>query len=510
MAIFHTEIIHVGKNLLKGSIPDQLKDCENLTEVDLSSNTFIGGISTIFGELKHLKELRLDRNRLTGSIPAEIFNSIEIEIFMLQFNILTGTIPSEIQKLKNVKTVTLGHNLLKGAIPKEFGLMEELETLQLNNNRFTGEAPHIERLKNRQKEYPASYITDCGDPQFLVSEKLVCDSCTICCNSLGKCQKQEFQTAPVFIWGYIVFGIVPPAILLSLYIIRTLIDRKKDRSARIRNSLSIHNENSVFCLIFSSNWLGWLVYFLMMIIQSLAFSIFLEKTAFAVEDTEWAFTMRCVGTDNLDCDNEKNVTAVGWFLFWVVTFSFLGRDLVDSLLQLQKAVHIRDRTFLLSGSIHCYLTTLAFYTSFRYNMALAESNTDLIVNAVILLFINELDESVLNILDSAVPYWIADRYEEIEENLKSKRGINEKDDQHLRRNVLNGAIIPSIEFRMHELEESIDDDSIAESDLASRDSRAKRFESGLRMLGLKRKSRRRLVQDASSRRMKLESKLSAK
>ena len=60
-----------------------------------------------------------------------------------------------------------------------------------------------------------------------------------------------------------------------------------------------------------------------------------------------------------------------------------------------------------------WLTILVAFTSVVYNLALAGSNTDAIVNVVILLFINDLDEKLLGILESISFEWTANRIEEV-------------------------------------------------------------------------------------------------
>ena len=99
---------------------------------------------------------------------------------------------------------------------------------------------------------------------------------------------------------------------------------------------------------------------------------------------------------------------------------FLGGDFVDSIHQLRKAVTLRYKSLFVSGFVLFSLTVLAFFTSIIYNLALAKSNVDLIINAVFLLFINDMDEQFLKLLDSLVPSWVAKRYREIKENMENK------------------------------------------------------------------------------------------
>ena len=58
-------------NGLVGSIPPQLRDLQNLNELDLWDNGLTGSIPPELGDLLSLVTLYLDNNGLTGSIPPE-------------------------------------------------------------------------------------------------------------------------------------------------------------------------------------------------------------------------------------------------------------------------------------------------------------------------------------------------------------------------------------------------------------------------------------------------------
>merc|ERR1712194_700676 len=91
----------------------------------------------------------------------------------------------------NATVIGLNHNNIKGTIPAELTDLKNLEKIHLHQNELTGTAPEIDI---------ESFITDCGQPSYLLSSPLKCDSCTMCCNSERKCQ--EFtSTSLVFITG---------------------------------------------------------------------------------------------------------------------------------------------------------------------------------------------------------------------------------------------------------------------------------------------------------------------
>merc|ERR1712071_656724 len=63
-------------------------------------------------------------------------------------------------------------------------------------------------------------------------------------------------------------------------------------------------------------------------------------------------------------------------------------------------------------------------TSIVYNYALAESNTELVTNTVILLFVNDIDEHLLDVLESMAPNWVSNRYQEIEISMANRTNDN--------------------------------------------------------------------------------------
>jgi len=85
--------------------------------------------------------------------------------------------------------------------------------------------------------------------------------------------------------------------------------------------------------------------------------------------------------------------------------------------QLQRGIEKLESKFFISGSIRLFLCILALYTTCRYNMSVSETNTELIVNTVIALFINDIDGQCLTILENISPHWTAERFKEIHKML---------------------------------------------------------------------------------------------
>ncbi len=126
---------------IAGTIPTQLGNLTELTNLNLGTNLLTGAIPTEIGNLTNLTQLGLSDNRLTGAIPTEIGNLINLTNLYLHDNQLTGTIPTEIGNLTGLTTLNLSNNRLTGNIPTEIGNLTGLTTLNLSSNRLTGNIP---------------------------------------------------------------------------------------------------------------------------------------------------------------------------------------------------------------------------------------------------------------------------------------------------------------------------------------------------------------------------------
>lgn len=394
----------------------------------------MGSLPTNVGDLKQLQLIYLNGNQLSGSIPWELFGNVkgesQIQELILQQNSFTGTIPTQIGNLYHIEKIVLSHNSLRGTIPYEIQQLLNISLLHLHGNMLTGTAPIMPMFQSPTRmNKNTAFITDCGEPSFSSkSLPIQCESCTMCCNSLDTCQINIEWKTPVQRFGFLLVSFVPIGLMPMLVILFKLNQRGYfnfkscwDREEE-RNPLSVYSEDSVYCLIFSSHPLAWCIFVGTATVQALAFNIFLIRSNFNDSDSTWNYTFRCPGNSNsIQCSNDSSKTVLGWIMFSVLVLGFLGSDFIDGLLQLRKAAAIQSARLFFSGWTLFFLTALALFTSVIYNVAVAESDLDLITNTVFLLFINDFDEQVLKILESMVPYWMGKRYVEIKRNMLEKR-----------------------------------------------------------------------------------------
>lgn len=405
--LHHIEYFEVRDNLLQGIFPPKLLECKKLKQIDLSRNHFDGRIPTGISGLKHLKIIKLNENHFSGSIPSEIFHSRQIEVLMLQSNEITGMISSRIADLDNITTITLNHNELKGTIPSEMMRLQKLELLHLHMNQLIGKAPDLTFIGESTHN---QYISDCGDPLFHLPSLLSCPSCTMCCNSLEKCQEnKELKTR---FWIMAIFGLPVFTASVRFIIVKAGIDIFHVFNDIETEPFHVLTLDSVYCFILTKSIMAWILYLVTVVIQVLLFAEYIGASSVKSENTDWNFTFRCP-RNTIECEDESSRTRNGWILFFLVTGSYLGADFVKSLRQLQKAVLTLNWQLFLSGFLLFCLTMLALFASTVYNIALAESNTDLIMNTVILLFINDMDEKILIILESLAPVWTRDRIDDV-------------------------------------------------------------------------------------------------
>ena len=412
--------VDLSNNLLQGTITDALFHCKQLKHIDLSQNGFDGPIPPSIGELHHVQTISLDQNRLSGSIPVELFRSSQIQILNLQSNQLTGKIPTQIGNLENAAIISMNGNLLKGTIPSQLFKVQQIKSLHLHHNQLTGTAPEITFIE----ETKDTFITDCGSPSILSGGAIDCKTCTMCCNSEGRCQERDIFRLPIWLETIVVLISVPILFLLiSRFVMLPVMQFILSRGfVSERDPETIYQGDSVYCFVLSKKKLPWIFYAITATIQIWLFATYLNASNVLNEDSDFRFNYRC--PDNaMECDDESSVGRDGWALFFIVVFLYLGRDIALSMVQILSALEppFVDIPLLVSGVGTLLLTALAMFTSFMYNFALAEKNTDLVTNAVILLFINDLDEHFLNMLMTLAPGWTENILEEIRKDMRSKR-----------------------------------------------------------------------------------------
>ena len=111
-------------NGLKGTLPPEVGELTNLTELNLA-NYFTGQ----------------EDESLWGPIPPELGTLSRLTFLSLAGHGLEGLVPPELGDLMNLMELDLSRNNLSGPIPEKLGSHPNLEVLDIGGNGFNGEIP---------------------------------------------------------------------------------------------------------------------------------------------------------------------------------------------------------------------------------------------------------------------------------------------------------------------------------------------------------------------------------
>lgn len=128
----HVELINLQNNNLSGTIPTEIGDFLELSELRINNNSLTGTIPGEIGGLTNLVRLDLNDNSLTGNLPADMGLLSSAEIIQLQNNSFTGIVPASFQNLLNIRRLILSNNDLTN-LP-DLSACVSLEVLRVQNN----------------------------------------------------------------------------------------------------------------------------------------------------------------------------------------------------------------------------------------------------------------------------------------------------------------------------------------------------------------------------------------
>ncbi|XP_042491848.1 LRR receptor-like serine/threonine-protein kinase EFR [Macadamia integrifolia] len=171
-------ILYLGENQISGTIPVEIENLVNLTDLSMEQNFLEGNIPSGIGKLQKLQRLFLNQNRLSGQIPPSIGNLSLLFELHLDTNNLNASIPSNIGNCRQLQYLNLYNNSFQGPIPKQLFLISSLsESLNLSYNSLVGSLPtEIGNLKslstldiseNRLSSEIPSSIGDCNSLEYL-------------------------------------------------------------------------------------------------------------------------------------------------------------------------------------------------------------------------------------------------------------------------------------------------------------------------------------------------------
>ncbi|CAM6091139.1 unnamed protein product [Calypogeia fissa] len=134
--------LDLSSNSFTGGINQLFMLCSTLTSLDLGHNEFDNSpIPNLFGFMPGLRHLDLSHNRFGGLIPPSLQLLRHLRFLDLSSNMLDGSIPSVIFAIESLTTLFLHDNQLSG-FPAQFPITgSRMEELDLSNNSLTGSIP---------------------------------------------------------------------------------------------------------------------------------------------------------------------------------------------------------------------------------------------------------------------------------------------------------------------------------------------------------------------------------
>jgi len=141
----HIVVLSLWNNNLKGDIPNEISDLEQLIYINFSENP-INSIPEEIGNLSNLEKLKLRKTDIK-ELPNEIGNLSNLVSLKLSSSKNIEEIPSTIGNLDNLERLDIGHTSLK-SLPKEIGNLSNLKILSLHDTKIKELPSEIGNLKN--------------------------------------------------------------------------------------------------------------------------------------------------------------------------------------------------------------------------------------------------------------------------------------------------------------------------------------------------------------------------
>jgi len=385
-------------------------DSNKTVTLDLRSNSLSGKLSEGIGVLRSIRHLDLGDNDLKGSIPTEIGLLSKLSYLRLSYNKFIRTMPREFQELSQLEFIHLHGNSISGMIP------------------FPQDA---QALANQ-----ASFISDCGVPSMF-EQTLRCENCTMCCNSQNECfpteptelQKSGFVGYLDFTWAFFL-GLIGGCCILHLasFMYGEYQDRVRARSMNIlpsalprvadgerdnKYALDAIGNDSVYMFFLGTSWWGWGFALTTLTCQIAILYVFVLGSEFDLTNdiSDLVYTFRCP-KDTDSCGDTSDLDWRGWLAFAILMGAHLLKDMINGSKMIVLSAKKRHSThkrlrFFFGGMFLIFTSLFALFVTSIYNKAIATSNTSIIENAVIVLFVTDLDEMLFRVLMSINPRWVS-------------------------------------------------------------------------------------------------------
>ncbi|XP_024521764.1 probable LRR receptor-like serine/threonine-protein kinase At1g34110 [Selaginella moellendorffii] len=142
----------------------------NMTSLDISSNSLEGVIPEEIGQLVGLMHLNLSHNQFTGAIPLNLSSLKKLQSLDLSWNMLQGRIPNEFGELP-LSAFNVSFNNLSGLVPTAYNLNTRFPLAFQGNKNLCGFPLSPCGYATKDQEHPASHKS--WEKDFLFREASV-------------------------------------------------------------------------------------------------------------------------------------------------------------------------------------------------------------------------------------------------------------------------------------------------------------------------------------------------
>jgi hypothetical protein len=171
-------------------------------------------------------------------------------------------------------------------------------------------------------------------------------------------------------------------------------------------------EESVYNFLLSTSWVAWALALSTMAIQVFLLFVFVEGAEINLHDdsTDLVYSFKCP-RDREECYDTSDLTIKGWISFVLLMAAHMSKDIINGVklivFSAKERHQFRSRLrFFVGGTLLTTGTCFTVFVSTIYNMAIATSDTEIIINSVVILFICDVDELIFGITKAINPDWV--------------------------------------------------------------------------------------------------------
>eukprot|EP00594_Rhizosolenia_setigera_P014592 CAMPEP_0178954346 /NCGR_PEP_ID=MMETSP0789-20121207/8934_1 /TAXON_ID=3005 /ORGANISM="Rhizosolenia setigera, Strain CCMP 1694" /LENGTH=187 /DNA_ID=CAMNT_0020635727 /DNA_START=383 /DNA_END=946 /DNA_ORIENTATION=- len=127
--------------------------------------------------------------------------------------------------------------------------------------------------------------------------------------------------------------------------------------------------------------------------------------------------------NSLECEDTESRSIFGYSILGLLLSAWLLKNIVGGFKLFLLSLWHKNIDFFFTSSVVIVVTLFSALTSIYYNLAIATKDTGIITNAVVLLFVNEIDERLYQLAEACDINWVR----EVDESLRRDGYFNRRD-----------------------------------------------------------------------------------